>query len=86
MNQYRKIKSGSVLKSVTVSKEPCGQYYAEYTLNTFIVKPVYQKAPNAIKLDMKLGLLYVDNNENSVNMPDFNRNRNKNSLVITLSC
>ena len=77
INQHRRIKSGGKLKSVTVTKEANGHYYAsllyEYPINTFIKKPVYKANPKTIGLDMKLGSLYIDSNGHSADMPDFYR-------------
>lgn len=69
INCHRKIKNGGKLKSVTITKEVNGYYYAsllyEYPVHTFTKEHVYKTSPKAIGLDMKLGELYIDSNGNS---------------------
>lgn len=77
IRQHRKIRTGGKLKSVTVTKEVNGYYYAgllyEYPVYTFTKEPVYRPDPRAVGLDMKLGELYIDSNGDSAKMPDFYR-------------
>ena len=77
IHQHRKVRTGGKLKSVAVTKEVNGYYYAsllyEYPVYTFTKEPVYHPDPKAIGLDMKLGELYVDSNGDSAKMPDFYR-------------
>ena len=77
INCHRKIKDSGKLKSVTITKEVNGYYYAsilyEYPVHTFTKEHVYNPNPKTIGLDMKLGELYIDSDGNSANMPDFYR-------------
>ena len=71
---HRKIKAGGILKSVTVSKDTDGRYYASLLFEypkTEITKSVDEQ--KVIGLDMGLNGLYVDSNDQSAEMPKFYR-------------
>ena len=71
---HRKIKAGGILKSVTVSKDTDGRYYASLLFEypkAEIPKSADEK--KAIGLDMGLNGLYVDSNNQSAEMPKFYR-------------
>lgn len=73
--QHRKIKSGGLLKSATVSMETNGIYYVsllfEYTKTEVSVVSV--DTPKAIGLDMSLEHFYVDSDGNTADFPRFYR-------------
>lgn len=77
--QHRKIKTGGVLKSATVSREPDGRYYVSmlYEYPCASVMPVTMpNASNDVKaigLDMSMEHFYVDSNGNFADYPKFYR-------------
>ena len=77
---HRKIKDGGELKSVTISKDTDGRYYASLLFEyqkTDILKSIDKRTSidekKAIGLDMGLQGLYVDSNNQSAEMPKFYR-------------
>lgn len=76
--QHRKIPSGDILKSATVSMEPDGRYYVsmlyEYpaAVSTTTV-PVRNKEVRSIGLDMSMEHFYVDSDGNHTDYPHFYR-------------
>lgn len=70
IRKHRPIKSGGILKSVTVSREPSGKYYVSLLYEFPYVEPVHEIDPdNAIGLDMSMPAFYVDSEGNLVDTP-----------------
>ena len=79
LEAHRRIKSGGVLKSVTVSKEPDGKYYAsllyEYRKEAAPAKTVNPENQEVriIGLDMSPSVFYTDSDGDTVMYPKYYR-------------
>ena len=73
---HRVIPEGYILKSVTISKTPCGKYYASilyaYELNT-----VEKKIATYLGMDYSMHELYIDSNGNEPEYPGYYRQAEK---------
>ena len=78
IKQHRDIPNGYMLKSVTVSKEPDGKYYASMLFKyENDVQPVDAAEDKVLGLDFKTSCLYVDNNGNFADMPKYYKESSK---------
>lgn len=70
LRKHRDIKSGGVLKSVTVSGEPSGKYYVSLLYEFPYIKPSHEIDPsNAVGLDMSMPDFYVSSKDGRVDTP-----------------
>lgn len=76
VKMHRVIPEGYILKSVTISKTPCGKYYASilyaYELNT-----VEKKIATYLGMDYSMHELYIDSNGNEPEYPGYYRQAEK---------
>lgn len=73
VEQHRKIKSGGVLKSATVSKETDGCYYVSLLYEYPKTEEKSPAGEKAVGLDMSMAHFYVDSNGNTTDYPRFYR-------------
>lgn len=70
IRQHRQIKSGGLLKSVTVSREPNGKFYVSLLYEFPYVKQNHVIDPDkALGLDMSMPYFYIDSDGNIVEPP-----------------
>ena len=73
VRMHRKIKKGGTLKKACIKREPDGRYYCSLTYE-YPKQDIRKVEPKtATGLDMKMGSLYVDNDNNTAGMPQYYR-------------
>lgn len=73
VDQHRKIKTGGILKSATISKEQNGNYYVSLLYEYPKVERIKTTGKEAIGLDMSVKNFYIDSNGNTTSYPRFYR-------------
>ena len=73
VRMHRKVKEGGILKKACIKREPDGKYYCSLTYE-YPKQDIRKVEPKTAKgLDMKMGSLYMDNDNNTANMPQYYR-------------
>ncbi len=70
VSPHRAVPDGYAIKSVTISREPTGEYYASI-LTEHEAEPVDEPVGNALGLDYSSPHFYVDSNGEEADMPHF---------------
>ena len=76
VKQHRAIPDGCTIKSVTISQEPSGKYYASI-LTEYEAEPIDEPVENALGLDYSSPHFYVDSNGEGADVPHFYREAEK---------
>ena len=73
---HRAIPDGYTLKSVTISRTPCGKYYASI-LYAYESNTVEKKTDTYLGMDYSMHELYIDSNGNEPAYPGYYRQAEK---------
>ncbi len=76
IKQHREIPDGYTIKSVTISQESSGKYYASI-LTEYEAEPIDVSVDTALGLDYSSPHFYVDSDGNEADMPHFYREAEK---------